>query len=321
MKFFVKCGTMKKNFIKRERAPWKNILLEKLFGKKEQCQLCEGICEPTTMSRIESGKQMPGLNTLKNLLQRLGLSDERYYALVSKNEMQIADLQTEIVSANVFKDSQRGLPKIAELEELADPDDHLLHQFILRSKASLGKREDGQIVAYSLDEKLDMLFKAIRLTVPNFDIDAIEEGLYSIDEVKVINHIATVYSDLKQHEKAIRIYDQLLQYINKHFQNILQSGGLLPLVAFNYARELDLIGRYTDAIEIGWKACTQYGQYRTLPSTIAIIAECYHFLGQDEKSKKYYKQAFYLFEAINNKRGIEVITSEAKKYFGEDFSF
>lgn len=290
----------------------------------KQCQLCEGICEPTTMSRIESGKQMPGLNTLKNLLQRLGLSDERYYALVSKNEMQIADLQTEIVSANVFKDSQRGLPKIAELEELADPDDHLLHQFILRSKASLGKREDGQIVAYSLDEKLDMLFKAIRLTVPNFDIDAIEEGLYSIDEVKVINHIATVYSDLEQHEKAIRIYDQLLQYINKHFQNILQSGGLLPLVAFNYARELDLIGRYTDAIEIaetGWKACTQYGQYRYLAPTIAIIAECNHFLGDDSKSKEYYRQSYYIYKAVDDERGARVITAEAKKYFGEDFSF
>ena len=290
----------------------------------KQCQLCEGICEPTTMSRIESGKQMPGLNTLKNLLQRLELSDERYYALVSKNEMQIADLQTEIVSANVFKDPQRGLPKIAELEELADPDDHLLHQFILRSKASLGKREDGQIVAYSLDEKLDMLFKAIRLTVPNFDIDAIEEGLYSIDEVKVINHIATVYSDLKQHEKAIRIYDQLLQYINKHFQNILQSGGLLPLVAFNYARELDLIGRYTDAIEIaetGWKACTQYGQYRYLAPTIAIIAECNHFLGDDSKSKEYYRQSYYIYKAVDDERGARVITAEAKKYFGEDFSF
>ncbi|WP_419543982.1 helix-turn-helix domain-containing protein [Negativibacillus massiliensis] len=290
----------------------------------KQCQLCEGICEPTTMSRIESGKQMPGLNTLKNLLQRLGLSDERYYALVSKNEMQIADLQTEIVSANVFKDSQRGLPKIEELEELADSDDHLLHQFILRSKASLGKREDGQIVAYSLDEKLDMLFKAIRLTVPNFDIDTIEEGLYSIDEVKVINQIATVYSDLKQHEKAIRIYDQLLQYINKHFQNILQSGGLLPLVAFNYARELDLIGRYTDAIEIaetGWKACTQYGQYRYLAPTIAIIAECNHFLGDDSKSKEYYRQSYYIYKAVDDERGARVITAEAKKYFGEDFSF
>jgi len=123
---------------------------------------------------------------------------------------------------------------------------------------------------------------------------------------------------------AIDIYYQLLKYIKKHFQNILQSGGLLPLVAFNYARELDLVGRYTEAIEIaetGWKACVQYGQYHTLPSTISIMAECYHFLNQDEKSKKYYKQAFYLFEAIDNKRGIEVITSESKKYFGDDFSF
>lgn len=321
---------MEKNFTKKGETSLERYFIGEIIRQKrtelglKQCQLCEGICEPTTMSRIESGKQMPGLNTLKNLLQRLGLSDERYYALVSKNEMQIADLQTEIVSANVFKDSQRGLPKIAELEELADPDDHLLHQFILRSKASLGKREDGQIVAYSLDEKLDMLFKAIRLTVPNFDIDAIEEGLYSIDEVKVINHIATVYSDLKQHEKAIRIYDQLLQYINKHFQNILQSGGLLPLVAFNYARELDLIGRYTDAIEIaetGWKACTQYGQYRYLAPTIAIIAECNHFFGDDSKSKEYYRQSYYIYKAVDDERGARVITAEAKKYFGEDFSF
>ena len=160
--------------------------------------------------------------------------------------MQISDLQTEIVSCNVFKDSQRGLPKIAELEELADPDDHLLHQFILRSKVLLGKKENEQIIPYTYEEKLDMLFEAIRLTAPNFDIDAIYEGLYSIDEVKVINQIATVYSDLKQHKKAIDIYYQLLKYIKKHFQNILQSGGLLPLVAFNYARELDLVGRYRD---------------------------------------------------------------------------
>ncbi|CDA75351.1 helix-turn-helix domain-containing protein [Negativibacillus massiliensis] len=290
----------------------------------KQCQLCEGICEPTTMSRIESGKQMPGLNTLKNLLQRLGLSDERYYALVSKNEMQIADLQTEIVSANVFKDPQRGLPKIAELEELADPDDHLLHQFILRSKVLLGKKENEQIIPYTYEEKLDMLFKAIRLTVPNFDIDAIADGLYSIDEAKVINQIALVYSNHGENQKAIHIYDQLLQYIKKHFQNILQSGGLLPLVAFNYARELDLIGRYTDAIEIaetGWKACTQYGQYRMLAPTIALIAECNHFLGDDSKNKEYYRQSYYIYKAVDDERGARVITAEAKKYFGEDFSF
>lgn len=290
----------------------------------KQYELCEGICEPVTMSRLETGKQTPSYNKLKTILQRLGLPDDQCYMLLSKNEMLISDLVTEITSCNVLKDSERGLPKIEELEKIVEPDDTLTRQFILRSKVLLGKRENGQIIPYTYEEKLDMLFEAIRLTAPNFDIDAIYEGLYSIDEVKVINQIALVYSNCGENKKAIDIYYQLLKYIKKHFQNILQSGGLLPLVAFNYARELDLAGRYAEAIEIaetGWQACVQYGQYRTLPSTISIMAECYHFLNQDEKSKKYYKQAFYLFEAINNERGIEIITSETKKYFGDDFSF
>lgn len=290
----------------------------------KQNELCQGICEPTTMCRIESGKQTPSLNQLKVLLQRLGLPDERYYAIVSKNEMLISDLQTEIVSSNVFRDPQRGLPKIEELEKIADPDDRPIRQFILRSKVLLGKTENGQIVPYTNDEKLDMLFEAIRLTSPNFDINAICDGLYSVDEVKVINQIALIYSQLEQREKVIDIYRQLLAYVENHFQNTGQFGSLFSLVAFNYARELDLVGRYTEAIEvseINWKACVQYEAYYYLPSTIAIIAECYHFLNQDEKSKAYYKQALYLFKAIDNKRGLKIITDDAKKYFGDDFSF
>lgn len=290
----------------------------------KQNELCQGICEPTTMCRIESGKQTPSLNQLKVLLQRLGLPDERYYAIVSKNEMLISDLQTEIVSSNVFRDPQRGLPKIEELEKIADPDDRPIRQFILRSKVLLGKIENGQIVPYTNDEKLDMLFEAIRLTSPNFDIDAICDGLYSVDEVKVINQIALIYSQLEQREKVIDIYRQLLAYIENHFQNTGQFGSLFSLVAFNYVRELDLVGRYTEAIEIaeiGWKACVQHKQYRMLSSIIAAIAECYHFLNQDEKSKAYYRQALYLFKAIDNKRSLRIITDEAKKYFGDDFSF
>lgn len=300
------------------------IKKRRLELKLTQEQLGEGICEPITISRLENGRQTPSMNKLRVLLQRLDLPEDKYYALISKNEMQVSDLQAEIVSCNVLKDSERGLPKIAELEKLADPDDTLIQQFILRSKVLLGKKENEQMIPYTYEEKLDMLFEAIRLTAPSFDIDAIYEGLYSIDEVKVINQIALVYSDLKQHEKAIDIYYQLLKYIKKHFQNILQSGGLLPLVAFNYARELDLVGRYAEAVEIaeiGWQACVKYGQYHTLPATIALIAECYHFLGEDNKSKNFYRQSFYLCQAINDEGCLNTVLFETKKYFGSDFSF
>ena len=288
----------------------------------KQCELCEGICEPVTMSRLESGKQTPGSNKLRMLMQRLGRPEERYYALVSKNELRISELQTEIVSSNVLRDSLRGLEKIEELEAIAEPNDNQVRQFILRSRAILGKLVDGKVEPYLPEEKLEMLSEAIRLTSPYFDIDHIGKRLYCVDEVKVINQIAGVYSEQGNNEQALQIYVQLIDYIKQHFQNVKQSGGLLPLVSYNYARELDLDGQYEKAIEIaklGWEACVQYGQYASLPCTLEIIAECYHFLGDDEKSKDYYRQAYYLYKAVGRNHGIELVRSETQQYFGSNF--
>ena len=95
-----------------------------------QEQLAEGICEAVTISRIENGYQTPSHHRLLALLQRLDLPEDKCYMLVSKNEMEISDLQTEIISSNVLRDSVRGLEKIQELEKIAEPDDALIRQFI-----------------------------------------------------------------------------------------------------------------------------------------------------------------------------------------------
>lgn len=289
-----------------------------------QEEVSAGIYEPPTMSRIETGKQTPSRTKLNILLQRLGLPDDRYYALLSDNEVQIANLQKEIVSCNVLGNREKGLEMIKELEGIAEPDDTAIQQFILRSKVILGKMENGEIKPYPFEQKLEMLLQAIRLTSPKFNLEEIERGLYSLDEVKVINQIALTYSRNDEHKKAIDIYYQLLRYIKKHFQNILQSGGLFPLVTYNYARELDLVGRYEEALEIaefGWKSCVEYGQYRTLPATIALIAECYYFLGKNQQSQEFYRKAYYLSQTIDDRGCLRTVVSETQKYFGNDFSF
>lgn len=289
-----------------------------------QEELCEGVCETSTMSRIENGKQAPSKTKLNVLMQRLGLPDDRYYAFLSDNEAKIADLQKEIVSCNVLKDSVRGLQALSLMEEIAEEDDKTVQQFILRSRAILGRLEGKAVVEYSLQEKKEILLRAIRLTSPKFHIDAIKEGLYSIDEVKIINQIAQIYSSTVNHEKTIIIYKQLLEYIEEHFMNIFQFSGLLPLVTYNYARELDLLGCYHEAIEIaemGRKACVKYGQYRNLPSIIEIMAECYHFLNNDERSKELYRQAYYLYQAIDNEKGVRLVESEMQQYFGKNILF
>lgn len=43
-----------------------------------QEQVCAGICESVTLSRVENGKQTPSRNRINAILQRLGLPDDRY---------------------------------------------------------------------------------------------------------------------------------------------------------------------------------------------------------------------------------------------------
>ena len=54
------------------------IKQERLKQKITQEQLCEGICDPITVSRMENGKQMPSYNRIRAFLQRLGLPDKRF---------------------------------------------------------------------------------------------------------------------------------------------------------------------------------------------------------------------------------------------------
>lgn len=118
-----------------------------------QEQLCDGICEPMTLSRLENGKQTPSRNRINALLQRLGLPDDRYFALLSKNELEMEALQKEIVACNVTEKVPEGFEKLAQFEKLADPDDQIAQQFALRSRVLLGRlklnlREHKQTHSY-----------------------------------------------------------------------------------------------------------------------------------------------------------------------------
>lgn len=278
-----------------------------------QEQLCDGICEPMTLSRLENGKQTPGRNRINALLQRMGLPDDRYFALLSKNELEMEALQKEIVACNVTEQVAEGFEKLAQFEALAAPDDQIAQQFILSSKVLLG-RLDGR---YMPREQIDMLMQAIRLTVPRFDLENIESFLYTKDEITIINQIGLAYSDDGQNKKAAEIYYQLLRYVRKHFKETITLIGALPLVLYNYARVLDLCGRYEEGAELAQecrKACIQYGHYQELPRCLEIEAECRHFIGDEEISKELYYQSYYLCKVVEYQVGLEIVKKEAKEY-------
>ena len=169
----------------------KNVFLGEYIKQRRldlgltQEQLCDGICEPMTLSRLENGKQTPSRNRINALLQRLGLPDDRYFALLSKNELEMEALQKEIVACNANHRVEEGFETLKKFEQIADHDDQIAQQFILRSKVLLGRLDQR----YTPQEQIDLLMQAIRLTVPRFNLDEIESFFYSTDEIKIINQI------------------------------------------------------------------------------------------------------------------------------------
>lgn len=281
-----------------------------------QEQVCEGICEPITLSRIENGKQTPSRVRINAILQRLDLPDDRYYALLTKNELEIEALEKEIVACNATGRVEEGFKQIEKLEAFAEGEP-LIQQFIIRSRLLLEQVEKR----YTEQEEIEILTQAIRLTVPDFNTEEIEKKLYTRDEIKIINQIANAYSCAGNQKKAADIFYQMLKYIRKHIKETITSAGVLPMILYNYARVLDLAGRYEEGIEYALETkevCIKYGHYQYLPRCIEIYGECCYFLGKIEESKKAYRQAYYICEAIGDVN-LGVTKEEAKKYLNLEF--
>lgn len=307
------------------------IKQERLKQGITQEQLCAGICEPITVSRLENGKQMPSYSRIRAFLQRLGLPDDRFFALLSKHELEIKTLEDEI-RADVIRFERassedrphiqaEGLEKLEQLEKLAEPDDRILCQYIIGTRVTLGKL-DGP---YSPEERLELLLSALRLTVPNLDLEELNLGLYSMEETTLLNQIAVTYGLMGQQRKAVDIYRQLLKYVQKHYSDEMsQYAGKFALIACNYTIELFSLKHYDDALEVaelGRKACVEYAHYQFLPGLLDLMGGCYFYQGDLDKCKKYYREAYCLYQVIGDDHNRLLLETAIKERLGLEFPF
>lgn len=296
---------------------------EVVLQRREQLGLsqqavCEGLCTVMTLSRFEKGLQTPSRDCVVAILQRLGLPDDRYYAQLTKKEIQLITLRKAVLACcGRFEQSSgeerqqarvEALEKLGELERRVKKGDRINRQFILRIRVALEATEGG----YSLEKGLETLLEAIRLTSPRFDLDEIGSCLYSADEAAVINKIAVIYSQSGQRKKAIDIYGQLLKMILKWNPN----HSYLPLITYNYAQYLGLEGRFKESLEIselGRQTCIRQKHYHLLPGFLQTQAECYYSIGEIGKTAELYRSAYYIYDAVADTKTQEILKADAEE--------
>lgn len=131
--------------------------------------------------------------------------------------------------------------------------------------------------------------------------------------------LARTYSMSGDRKKAIGVLRQLLQYIEKNSQSLDSYPRQFCLVAYNYAIDLALERDYEKSIRYAEK-CREVGNANGcrdfLPGCMAILGECYFFLGDRKRSRDCYTQAFYLFKAYGNKRDLATVRQEMRERLG-----
>ena len=290
-----------------------------------QEKLCRGVCNAATLSRIENNERMPSVSVVKALLQKLGLPDGQFFALLGKDDIAIEKLQKDILTDNLqlrraaqpqrAEIRERILEKLEKLENLGGEDNRFVQQFVGSARASAGRR-DGP---YSYEERLEMLLEAIRLTIPRFDVKNIADFQYSLIEIIIVNQIALTYAKHGDRKKATSIFRRLLQYIERYNRNLDKYPGQFCMVAHNCAINFAAEKQYPESValaEKGQRVCVETGDYQFLPGFLAIQAECHFFLGNMEKSIDFYNQAYYLYKALGDNVNLAIITREMMEHFG-----
>lgn len=287
-----------------------------LFIKKKreeqhirQEDLCRGICDKSTLSRIERGKQEPSSGILGVLLQRLGINEDQLAVLLGPKDFEISDLQKEIIGLNSQKEYEKAAEKIRRLEQLVEPTDKITQQFILRSKALIHFPED-------YPASRDLLLQALSLTLPDFDFDHISNYLLGIEEIKILNQLANSYSEAGDRRFAIHIYRQLFEDSRKHLLNSEAKVSLFTMLSYNYSRLLGLERRYEEEIEIatlGQQTCIRYNKCQYLGGLLLNIACALHELGKNDESKNKLIDAYYAHKLMQNESSCNLIVDYAKQ--------
>ena len=283
-----------------KESPW--------FYGTEECYDKESGFQFDKMSGITEGEAADICSDYKVSAIKLTLFDE--YAPQE-------DIPADVMLKSAFHEAageERELfradaqKKIKELECIAKKDDVVSRQFLVARKANWIEKSDE----YSRNEIMDMLLGAIRLTVPQFDLDEINRCLYSENEISLIIDIAVQYSRSGQRRKAEDILRQLIKMLQKRYPNHIR----LPLAAYNYAIYLCLERRYEESLEIvelGRTTAIKQKHYLSLPGFLHIEAECRYFMGEVGTSEKLYRSAYHIYKAIDDLDNLKILVREAKE--------
>lgn len=300
-------ATLVNELIKKQRQ-WKQI---------RQCELCEGIVEPETLSRLENGKRIVRWKKIQLLLERLSLPMEKERLYLESHEVAIVQKYQKIATSLYKRQMELARREIEEVEKELDTNSLRNKQYLLFTKALI-QRED--YFMRECDFKV-ICENALKVTIEAYPNVALEQRVLSRQEGIILNNIGLNYKTEKKLEEAMSLFEHCYSIYNywkisKKYLNNSQSA-----IVNNFTSLLGNQNQYERAIQLSEQLIYQTISKGSLRGVSGMLYEILWNLYEYESNKKtretckkLFVQALSLAILERDKEEVKFLLNGKEKY-------
>lgn len=236
-----------------------------------QEELADGICTPGGLSKIENGIREPSHAKFVALMQRMGQWEDSYDLFVGEEYYEISELQKEISAQVMHHDFEKARLILQQYEDkiCRVPKESMYTQYLKLQKLIIADK--GRI----REEHLKELENILRMTVPDYGEKKLYELVLNYQELIIVNNIAVAYAENGKRPKAIKMFEELIEFLADKFMDCRERNYLYAPLVLNLVKYLGLEGRFGEALEWADRAIaelTEYGKTLYVPELHFDIA-------------------------------------------------
>ena len=294
---------------------WQEIeLLYEVIGRSRreqgytQKKLSEDICEPETLSRIESGKRAPYKKTYQALAQKLSLSDEYYFSTIETDSFRTLELRWELDTQVAGSHWQRVSELAEQLEGSLDMDIPCNRQYVEQARYLVEKGTGRIKPADSFERLIRVLQCTIHNMPQNEEIYQWPEEfwthLFTEREMSLLLQLADSLQEKKKYRQAAYLMERMLEYYQSsrvrlefHYRIVLLIYGRLTV---QYSL-LGLWDREREYSEAGIQMVMLCENKKMLPFFLNNRADALEHSGKKKAALKFYELAYHSARLLRTK--------------------
>ncbi|MCL2171826.1 MAG: helix-turn-helix transcriptional regulator [Defluviitaleaceae bacterium] len=283
--------------------------------RMSQEELCDGVCAPGTLSRIENGGQIPNRKTFEALMLKMGLPPDMYPSFVDANHLKAYQLWYEIRESMEREDFDEAEAMLKQIEKIPKAN-KVYRQDIMFSRAILFRNAGA-----SGEEMLEKMKEVMGMRDDEIDPLNFFNRALSMDDLNILNSLAVSYYNVGECDLGIEILYGVKGYIEKRIVYYTAISPTYTMVLCNLSRWVGRAGQHQEAknlAEIGIKDCLKYGRTTNMPKLRYIRGCALAEMGLKDEARAELQLSYWCALGINRPK-VAAGAKKASERFGIPF--